>query len=147
MSEEDFDEIDKLIDEDDDSNKKLNMSGEEIPIKASNKSSYNRMSSEVSGGVEKMGAQATGIHDTKLDFSKNPVSVITARDLMDGIMPQSPVVKDYISRQISTRLSRDLDSMSNKLNMGNKNKLLRESNDDDYDILIDDNLFDKEGEE
>ena len=66
---------------------------------------------------------------------------------MDGIMPQSPVVKDYISRQISTRLSRDLDSMSNKLNMGNKNKLLRESNDDDYDILIDDNLFDKEGEE
>ena len=147
MSEEDFDEIDKLIDEDDDSNKKLNMSGEEIPIKASNKSSYNRMSSEVSGGVEKMGAQATGIHDTKLDFSKNPVSVITASDLMDGVMPQSPVVKDYINRQISTRLSRDLDSMSNKLNIGNKNKLLREANDDDYDILIDDNLFDKENEE
>lgn len=147
MSEEDFEEIDRLIDEDD-SNKKRNMAGEEIPIKASNKvNKYNRSSSEVSGGVEKMGAQGTGLHNTKLDFSKNPVSVIKSSDLMDGVMPQSPVVKDYINRQMSSRLSRDLDSMSNKLNMGNKNKLLREANDDDYDILIDDNLFDKEGEE
>lgn len=143
MSEEDFEEIDRLLDEDDKPKKDMNGN----PIKASNRSKkYNRQSSEISGGIEKMGAQASGIHATKLDFSKNPVSVITTKDLMDGIMPQSRIVNSYIDKQLSSRMSKELSNMSNKLNMGNKNKILKESN-DDYDILIDDNLFDEEGEE
>ena len=59
-------------------------------------------------------------------------------------MPQSPVVDNYIQRKMSSRLFRDLESMSNKLNT-NKNKLLSEANDNDYDILIDDDIFKEEG--
>lgn len=142
MSEEDLAEFDDLIGESDDEEKK-GMDGK--PLKASNKvrGKYNRSSSEISAGVEKMGAQGTGLHKTSLDFSKNPVSVIKSKDLMDGVLPQSPVVNDFISKQFSARISRDLEKMSNTLNIGTQNKLLRESNDDDYDIVIDDKLFEE----
>jgi len=144
MSEEDFEEIDRLLDEDDDNSSN--------PIKADNKvnkkrGSYNRRSSEITGGVEKMGAQGTGIHKTTSTFGADkPIKPISARDLMDSVLPQSTINSNFINRQINSRLFKDLENMSDKLSIGNKNKLLRESNDDDYDILIDDKIFEEEDE-
>jgi len=142
MSEEDLAEFDDLIGESDGEEKK-GMDGK--PLKASNKvrGKYNRTSSEISAGVEKMGAQGTGFHKTPLDFSKNPVSVIKSKDLMDGVLPQSPIVNDFINKQFTSRITKDIEKMSNTLNIGSQNKLLRESNDDDYDIVIDDKLFEE----
>ena len=144
MSEEDFEEIDRLLGEDDDNSSN--------PIKADNKvsnkkDSYNRRSSEITGGVEKMGAQGTGIHKTTSTFGADkPIKPISARDLMDSVLPQSTINSNFINRQINSRLFKDLENMSDKLSIGNKNKLLRESNDDDYDILIDDKIFEEEDE-
>ena len=144
MSEEDFEEIDRLLDEDDDNSSN--------PIKADNKvstkrGSYNRKSSEITGGVERMGAQGTGIHKTTSTFGADkPIKPISARDLMDSVLPQSTINSNFINRQINSRLFKDLENMSDKLSIGNKNKLLRESNDDDYDILIDDKIFEEEDE-
>jgi hypothetical protein len=59
---------------------------------------------------------------------------------IDSVMPQSPVIKNFIDKQLSYRMSKDLERMSNSLNI-NTNKLLKENN-DDYDIIIDDNMFD-----
>ena len=50
---------------------------------------------------------------------------------------------EYINKQLNMRMTKDLENMSNKLNIGSKNKLLSESNDNDYDIVIDDNLFEE----
>ena len=55
-------------------------------------------------------------------------------------MPQSPVIDSFVSKQINYRMSKSLDDMSKKLNIGNnKTKMLNEN-----DILIDDNIFDNE---
>ena len=64
-------------------------------------------------------------------------------------MPQSPVVKDYIEKKLSYRMAKDFKNMSDSLNMNNnKNSLLKENNDVDYDIFIDDDLLkDEKGEE
>ena len=144
MSEEDFEEIDKLLDEDEDNDKvKKDMNGN--PLKASEK-----VSGEPRGRYKDKTLIDVGIINPsikKTDPSGGATKlpgIVSAKDLMDGVMPQSPVVSDYINRQMSSRLSRDLENMSSKLNIGNKNKLLRESNEDDYDILIDDNLFEEE---
>ena len=40
-------------------------------------------------------------------------------------------------------MQKDLDSMNSKLSI-NKNKVLTENNDKDYDIVIDDKLFEEE---
>jgi hypothetical protein len=69
--------------------------------------------------------------------------VITANDLFDSVMPKSRVINDFIDRQISHRLKKDLDNMTSKLNI-NSNMLLKEENDKTYDIVIDDNLFESE---
>ena len=67
--------------------------------------------------------------------------------LMDGIMPQSPVVSKHIDKQLSYRMSKDLESMGSSLNIGvSSNKLLKENNEHGYDILIDDNFLNKEDE-
>ena len=71
------------------------------------------------------------------------IKPLTASDLMDGVLPQSPVFSDYINKQLNMRMTKDLENMSHKLNIGSKNKLLSESNDKDYDIVIDDNLFEE----
>jgi len=152
MSEDEMSQYDNLLEDDEiDAEEVLNMSGE--PIKANNsvkRGKYNRTKSDITGNIESMGAQATGITDTKLDFSKNPVSVITSDDisprLVDGILPQSKVMNDYINKQYS-RVTRDIEKMSNTLNIGNKNKLINESNENNYDIVIDDNFFNEEDEE
>ena len=149
MSEDELSMYDSLISEDEDKDEDKDEDEDESsksPIRPSsrvNSLSLGITSNDLNPKLGGLGAQATGIHATRLDF-KNPVSVITARDLMDGIMPQSPVVDRFIDKQITHRLSIDLEKMTNSLNIGSKNKLLRESNDEDYDIVIDDNLFKEE---
>lgn len=65
---------------------------------------------------------------------------ITASDLMDGVMPQSPVVDSFVTKKLDYRMSKSLDNMSKQLNIGSsKTKMLNES-----DILIDDDIFENE---
>jgi intein/homing endonuclease len=148
MSEDELSMYDSLISEDEDKDEDEDEDeSSKSPIRPSsrvNSLSLGITSNDLNPKLGGLGAQSTGIQATRLNFNKNPVSVITARDLMDGIMPQSPVVDRFIDKQITHRLSIDLEKMTNSLNIGSKNKLLRESNDEDYDIVIDDNLFKEE---
>ena len=81
---------------------------------------------------------STGFGATK--FSMSPINV---KDLSDGVMPQSKVVNDFIDRQLSYRMQKDLDNMSNHISIS-KNNILAENNDNDYDIVIDDKLFEED---
>jgi hypothetical protein len=144
MSEDELSQYDELIDEEE---VKKDYNGN--PIKASNSSKSNSLftAGDLNPVVTVSGAQATGIHRTHAGTStlgKNQ-SIVTSKDLMDSIMPQSPVIKNFIDKQLNYRMSKDLEDMSNKLNIGfSKNKVLSEGNDEDYDILIDDDIFDGE---
>lgn len=64
--------------------------------------------------------------------------------LFDNVMPKSPVINDFVDRQLSYRMSKDLEKMSKSINM-KTNKLLKENNDKDYDIIIDDDMFENKG--
>jgi hypothetical protein len=82
--------------------------------------------------------------------SRDLLNSITA-GLMDGIMPQSPVVEKYIDKHLNHRMSKSLDDMSKKLNINqNKASVILESNVNkndiltDDDILIDDDIFEDE---
>ena len=140
MSEEEFAVYDKLLE--DDSEDEKDSDKKTKPIKA-NANSTGLTSKDLNPKLGGLGPQDTGIHATRGNYSKNPVSVIKSSDLMDGVISQSPVFSDYINKQISMRMTKDLEKMSDKLNIGIKNKLLSESNDNDYDIVIDDNLFEE----
>ena len=60
-------------------------------------------------------------------------------------MPQSPVIEKFVDKQINYRMSKSLDNMSKALNIGTaKNKVLTESNSNNDDILIDDDIFENE---
>ncbi len=144
MSEDELSQYDELIDEEEE---KKDYNGN--PIKASNSSKTNSIftAGDLNPVVTVSGPQATGIHKTHGGTStlgKNQ-AIITSKDLMDSVMPQSPVIKNFIDKQLNYRMSKDLENMSNKLNIGfSKNKVLSEGNDEDYDILIDDDIFDGE---
>ena len=145
MSEEELDEYDDLIDglDEDEDNEQKNIWGEKlVPIKA-------RQQAKMSGKGEEhsMEPKRTWAHGGALTLDK-PIS---AKDLnpslMDGIMPQSSVISKHIDKQLSYRISKDLESMGSALNIGiSNNKLLKEDNDQEYDILIDDNFLNKEDE-
>tara|TARA_Y100000592_G_scaffold100928_1_gene183818 strand:- start:8465 stop:10486 length:2022 start_codon:yes stop_codon:yes gene_type:complete len=144
MSEEELSEYDDLIEELDEVDEdKKEESKKSRGVNVSNKSKrgpYNRTSSEITGGVEKMGAQGTGLHDIADMGALTAGKPITASDLMDGIMPQSPIVDSFITKKIGYRMSKSLDNMSKKLNIGSsKPAMLNES-----DILIDDDIFENE---
>lgn len=84
-------------------------------------------------------------HNSSTFMSVEPSKPLSASDLMDGIMPQSPVVSKFIDKQLSYRMNKSLDDMSKKLNIQNKsNVLLKEANSIEEDILIDDDLDEKE---
>jgi len=156
MSEDEINIYDSLIDESEDVEKEEKKSKEKdknSPIKPSSKSSsvnklYTKNDFKAIPTIS--GPQHHGIHKNgfssivSLDNSKVKVSY---SDLMDSIMPQSPVISNFVDKQLTRRMDKDLSSMSTKLGMGSKNKLLKEENDADYDILIDDNLFDNEEED
>ena len=145
MSEEELDEYDELIDgldEDEDEDKKLNVWGEElVPIKA-------RQQAKMSGvGKENTHDKKIWAHGGALTQDKVYMGKDLNSSLMDGIMPQSPVVSKHIDKQLSYRMSKDLESMGSSLNIGtSSNKLLKENNEQEYDILIDDNFLNKEDE-
>ena len=83
----------------------------------------------------------------KLEKEKSKLIKDLNPSLMDGIMPQSSVISKLIDKQLSYRISKDLESMGSALNIGiSNNKLLKEDNDQEYDILIDDNFLNKEDE-
>ncbi len=145
MSEEELDKYDELIDdsgdEDEDENIKYDMNGNPIKPKSTVKTNKGR--------------EYNPIKDTWPDGGASNLKNIgppTAKELMknglmDGIMPQSPVVSQHIDKQLSYRMSKDLESMGSRLNIGlSSNKLLKEDNEQEYDILIDDNFLNKEDE-
>ena len=144
MSEEELSEYDDLIEEidevDEEAKNSIGSKGANVSNKTKKRGSYKRTSSEITGGVEKMGAQGTGLHDTLDMGALTAGKPITASDLMDGIMPQSPIVDSFISKKLNYRMSKSLDSMSKQLNISNgKPKMLNEN-----DILIDDDIFENE---
>ena len=122
MSEEDFEEIDKLIDEKD-------------ALGAV------KISDEIKK-LGKLGSQATGIHATDDMGALDAGKPITVKDvdinLMDGIMPQSNTINNFINKQ----MSKTLGDLSRNLNIKQSKKgLLSEQNEDDFDILIDNDIF------
>ena len=149
MSEEELDKLDDVIEElstDEILGKnKSNKKGKNTPIKPSNNFKRNTRNTKRSALKDfGLGQNSHGINVTNTGFGLDKISKadkpINGRDLFDSVMPQSPVINNFIDKSISYRLSKDLDNMTNKLNI-NSNKLLKESNDKDYDIFIDDDLL------
>ena len=133
MSEEELSEYDDLIEEldevDEDKKNEIGESGAKVSKKGS-RGSYKTKS------IGNKSHYNTSTHQGALTAGKP----IKASDLMDSVMPQSPVVDSFITKQINYRMSKSLDDMSKKLSIGsNKTKMLNES-----DILIDDNIFEDE---
>ena len=138
MSEEELSQYDELLGEDD--SEKDNK--DENPIKASNKTRGKRKKS-MNGNTPIYGVSAKDIN--KLGELPKVISAkdLSSKNIFDSIMPQSPIVDNFIDRQISRRDSIDLNNLSNKLNL-NTNKLLKESNDKEIDIFIDDDILNNE---
>ena len=155
MSEDEINMYDDLLEESDeaddkdakkDKDVKLNMSGN--PIKATNKSSVNKLytKNDFKAIPTVSGAEYTGIYKDNMSSIVSTKSSKKENGLMDSVMPQSPVVSNFIDKQFTRRMNKDLENMSSTIGLGSKNKLLKEQNDPDYDIFIDDNLFGDEEE-
>lgn len=140
MSEDELSKIDSLInedeDEDDDDIIELNnVMGN--PIKPTNLTSRK--------GVNKgrqLDSSAIKISTGgALELPDNDINIDTSIDfnsLADGILPKSNVNKLFVEKQLKHRMSKDLQNMSNKLNISNnKQKSLIKEN---TDIFIDNNL-------
>ncbi len=140
MSEDELSKIDSLInedeDEDDDDIIELNnVMGN--PIKPTNLTSRK--------GVNKgrqLDSSAIKISTGgALELPDNDINIDTSIDfnsLADGILPKSNVNKLFVEKQLKHRMSKDLQNMSNKLNISNnKQKYLIKEN---TDIFIDNNL-------
>lgn len=140
MSEDELSKIDSLInedeDEDDDDIIELNnIMGN--PIKPTNLTSRK--------GVNKgrqLDSSAIKISTGgALELPDNDINIDTSIDfnsLADGILPKSNVNKLFVEKQLKHRMSKDLQNMSNKLNISNnKQKSLIKEN---TDIFIDNNL-------
>jgi len=136
MSEEDLSEYDSLLSEDDGDEDDDNEKPKNTKTKNYKKSILD--TTGLGSNPIKASDYSTGFGATK--FSMSPISV---KDLNDGVMPQSKIINDFIDKQLSYRMQKDLDSMNNKLSI-NKNKILSENNDKDFDIVIDDKLFEEE---
>jgi hypothetical protein len=135
MSEDELSKYDALIEESDDDNDDDDQETKSRPKK------YKKNILDIEGtGNSPIQALdvSTGFGATK--FSMSPIN---AKDLSDGVMPQSKVVNDFIDRQLSYRMQKDLDNMSNHMSIS-KNNILTENNDNDYDIVIDDKLFEED---
>lgn len=134
MSEEDFAKYDELLGEDD-SDK------DEKEKESSRPKKYKKSAIDTEG----LGNNPIKASDFSTGFGslKGSLSPITVKDLSDGVMPQSKVINDFVDRQLTYRMQKDLDNMNSKLFI-NKNKVLSEVNDKDYDIVIDDKLFEKD---
>jgi uncharacterized membrane protein YgcG len=132
MSEEELSEYDDLIEEldevDEDKKNEIGKSGAKVSKEGS------RGSYKTKGTGNK--THYNTLHHGALTAGKP----ITVKDLMDSVMPQSPVVDSFITKKLGYRMSKSLDSMSKQLNINSsKPKMLNES-----DILIDDDIFENE---
>lgn len=148
MSEEEIDNIDKLINEDeeldeDDFYEINNVMGN--PIIATNKASrkgVNKGISLDSNSTKYDGAGALELDSdpyniNNLDISSDDLS------LNDSILPRSTINEKFIDKQMKRRISKELDNMSKKLNLNNKQKSLIKEN---YDIINDDILESDKGD-
>jgi len=152
MSEEELSQYDEMIEEmDAEDMKNAGSNNDKNPIKASPKTrgKFTRVASKKKGKSQNPLASASS--EKGYGGTLNPISVDSSESLglyssglNDNVMPQSPVINDFIDKQISFRMSKDLERMSDSLNI-NTNKLLKENNDKDYDIIIDDNMFENKG--
>ena len=135
MSEEDFARYDELLEEDD---------SEDKQEKSKRPKKYKKNILDSEG----LGNNPIKASDTSTGFGSlsSTISPITVKDINDGIMPQSKVINDFVDRQLTYRMQKDLDNMNNMLSIS-KNKVLTEANDNDYDIVIDDKLFEKDKED
>ena len=144
MSEEELSEYDDLINELDEDASPKNIWGGDLPINAN--SSVKKTNKDKVYTDFKKSDPAGGATNYK-NIGPPTAKELMKNGLMDGIMPQSPVVSKHIDKQLSYRMSKDLESMGSSLNIGvSSNKLLKENNDQGYDILIDDNFLNKEDE-
>tara|TARA_B100001121_G_scaffold73169_2_gene64856 strand:+ start:5094 stop:7085 length:1992 start_codon:yes stop_codon:yes gene_type:complete len=139
MSEDEIDSLDKdLLDEDDDvseeERKKINKTKNPVNVSSSIIKPFDR--SDINLG--KLGNQNTGIHN--ITTHQN---VTKASDIFDSVMPKSPVVSDFIDKQLSYRMNKNLDNMGKKLNIQNKKSMLTENN-DNYIVSIDEDDSNKE---
>jgi hypothetical protein len=157
MSEDDFAEIDKLLDEDDEVEESSKAKDGNVKVsneagKRGKRGPYKRHKSD----NNVLGASYEGGGALKLDndpFGKEgnvKISPLKASDLMDSILPQSTINEKFIDKQISYRMSKDLEDMSKSMGIkGNKSSkgLIKESNDPLEDILIDDDMLEKNEDE
>ncbi|MBT6515701.1 MAG: hypothetical protein HOK65_13135, partial [Crocinitomicaceae bacterium] len=142
MSEEELDAYDELIDGSDEDDSPKNIWGGDLPINAN--SSVKKTNQGKVYTDFKETDPAGGATNYK-NIGPPTAKELMKNGLMDGIMPQSPVVSKHIDRQLSYRMSKDLASMGSSLKLGTKsNKLLKEDNEQEYDILIDDNFLNEE---
>jgi hypothetical protein len=151
MTEKDLSEFDDLIEFD---SKDIFDPDKENPVQADSKVSKTRGKFKRKGS--KKGKSQTTLPGLSSGSGINkPIKIANSEDvfrssLSDNILPQSPLINDFVDRQLSYRMSKDLEKMSNSLNLS-KNKLLKENNDKDFDIIIDDDMFenkeDNNGEE
>ena len=128
--EEEIEEDDLLIDDDILKDMK-DLEETDSPIKANKTSRTVRTVSSLSNGNVsiKDSGHKTGFGSLNAHDVLNPPSAL---DLNSRILPQSRVINDFNDRQMVKSLS----NMDKKLGISKK-ELLRESNDDDKDILID----------
>ena len=145
MSEDELSEYDSLLEEDDDIIEKAKSSKGANVSKESGRGNYNTKSTGNTldytyngGGVNVLDTDPFGIEGNVNIGAPN------AKDLMDGILPQSPINEKFIEKQMSYRMSKDLESMSKTMGIkGNKSSkgLIKEENDVLNDILIDDDML------
>jgi hypothetical protein len=148
MSEEDFAEIDSILEEDDEVNiddvdrKGVNVSAESKKVNNNKKRKpYNKAKRKNQTGMNDLKniSLNSGHSETGFGAISLEKPILTARDLSvdlnDGVMPQSPVISQFIDKQMSARMSKSLDNMGKTLNIQNKKGMLNEDL-EDYGIFI-----------
>ena len=145
-SEDDLTQFDDLINEFDAED--LKNAGIKKPIKPDNKvpTKHGKMTRK-----KKRNSDINPLGNNPLEKTTTHQGALTAGEpikvsslISSSIMPQSPVINNFIDKQISYRMKKDLDNMSNSLSF-KSNSLLKENNDNDFDIIIDDNIFEDKG--
>ena len=157
MSEDDFAEIDKLLDGVDEVEESIKAKDGNVKVsneagKRGKRDPYKRHKTD----NKVLDASYEGGGALKLDNdpfgNEGNVSIkpLKASDLMDSILPQSTINEKFIDKQMSYRMSKDLEGMSKAMGIkGNKSSkgLIKESNDPLEDILIDDDMLEKNKDE
>ncbi len=145
MSEDELSKYDNLIDEVDEvseenKEKAKSSKGANVSNRSKKRGKYKGAKGDTTNPLGDTAFRNTTTHMGAL---KGP-DVIKASDLMDGVLPQSPVIEKFVDKQISHRMSKSLEDMSKALSIGNSNKILTEGNRLDDDILIDNDIFEDE---